>query len=137
MINADLMKFFDTIPHDDLMRSLALHIVDGGAEAAQKLAQDPGTDNTPKGRTLTGGKSAKLGNPRGGVISPLLANRYMNRFLRYWEQSEAGERFGPKIVNYADDFVILSKGRADQAFDGEGASHTKARTTDQTKPEPA
>lgn len=121
VVDADLSKFFDTIPHDDLMRSLALRIVDKEVlRLLKSWLKTPVQTDTPKGRTLTGGKSAKLGTPQGGVISPLLANRYMNRFLRYWEQSKAGERFRAKIVNYADDFVILSKGRADQALQWTG-----------------
>ncbi|HSH77581.1 MAG TPA: reverse transcriptase domain-containing protein, partial [Herpetosiphonaceae bacterium] len=48
----------------------------------------------------------------GGVISPLLANRYMNRFLRHWRHQGCGEAFRAHVVNYADDFVILSRGNA-------------------------
>jgi RNA-directed DNA polymerase len=51
----------------------------------------------------------------GLYISPLLANRYMNRLLCYWEQSKAAERFAARIVIYADDFVIVSKGKAELA----------------------
>jgi RNA-directed DNA polymerase len=50
------------------------------------------------------------------VISPLLANRYMNRFLRHWRYQERGEVFRAHVVNYADDFVILSCGHADEAL---------------------
>jgi ABC-type Na+ transport system ATPase subunit NatA len=46
------------------------------------------------------------------VISPLLANRYMNRFLRHWRNQGRGEAFRAHVVNYADDFVILSRGHA-------------------------
>lgn len=52
----------------------------------------------------------------GGVISPLLANRYMNRFLRHWRQQGRGEAFQAHVVAYADDFVILSRGHADEAL---------------------
>jgi RNA-directed DNA polymerase len=52
----------------------------------------------------------------GGVISPLLANRYMNRFLRHWRQQGCGEAFQAHVVAYADDFVILSRGYADEAL---------------------
>ena len=66
---------------------------------------------------MTGGKNAKMGTPQGGVISPLLANRYINRFLRYWEKTEQPRRLRARIVSYADDFVILSCGKAAEALD--------------------
>ena len=52
----------------------------------------------------------------GGVISPLLANIYMNRFLKAWREGGKGERYHARIVNYADDFVILSRGEAEGAL---------------------
>jgi RNA-directed DNA polymerase len=57
------------------------------------------------------------GTPQGGVISPLLANLYMNRFLKYWRITGRGEFFQAQIVNYADDFVILSRRKAAGALD--------------------
>src|ERR1019366_155610 len=56
------------------------------------------------------------GQAPGGVISPLLANRYMNRFLRHWRHRERGKAFRAHVVNYADDFVILSRGYAAAAL---------------------
>src|SRR6476660_5180187 len=52
----------------------------------------------------------------GGVASPLLANIYMNRFLKHWRRSGCGEAFRAHIVNYADDFVILSQRWAAEAL---------------------
>jgi RNA-directed DNA polymerase len=52
----------------------------------------------------------------GGVLSPLLANRYMNRFLRHWRRQGRGEAYQAHVVAYADDFVILSRGHADEAL---------------------
>jgi RNA-directed DNA polymerase len=52
----------------------------------------------------------------GGVSSPLLANRYMNRFLRHWRQQGCGDAFQAHVVAYADDFVILSRGHAEEAL---------------------
>jgi hypothetical protein len=57
---------------------------------------------------MSGGKTSTCGTPQGGVASPLLANIYMNRFLKHWRRSGRGEAFRAHIVNYADDFVILS-----------------------------
>ena len=49
-------------------------------------------------------------------MSPLLANIYMNRFLKHWRQSGCGEAFRAHVVSYADDFVILSRGCAAEAL---------------------
>lgn len=112
VVDADLSKYFDTIPHDDLMRSVALRIVDRAVLTLLKgWLQVPVQSDGPHGPTYRGGKSNKLGTPQGGVISPMLANRYMNRFLRYWRQSQATRALGARIIAYADDFVILSRGR--------------------------
>lgn len=118
VVDADLSKYFDTIPHDELMRSLALRIADAAVLSLLKSwLKAPVQNDAPGGPTYTGGKRSKTGTPQGGVISPLLANRYMNRFLRYWKRCEGGRRFAAKLVNYADDFVILSKGRATEALE--------------------
>jgi len=65
---------------------------------------------------LTGGKASTSGVPQGGVISPMVANLYMNRFLKYWRISGCDQAFQAHIVNYADDFVILSRGYAVEAL---------------------
>jgi hypothetical protein len=56
------------------------------------------------------------GTPQGGVVSPLLANLYMNRFLKYWRITGRGEMFRAQVINYADDFAILSRGYAMEAL---------------------
>ena len=63
-------------------------------------------DGTRKWRNLG---SNQRGTPQGGVISPLLANLYMNRFLKYWRQQGKGDELGAVVVTYADDFVILTR----------------------------
>jgi len=68
-------------------------------------------------RRLTGGKDNDRGTPQGGVVSPTLANLYMNRMLKGWRQTRLGEQFRARIVNYADDFVILSRGYAAEALE--------------------
>jgi RNA-directed DNA polymerase len=72
------------------------------------------TDRDGKKR-LTGGKRHKWGTPQGGVISPLLANLYMNRFLKHWRLTEQGRKLKAHVIAYADDFVILSRGYAEEA----------------------
>ena len=67
-------------------------------------------------RRMSGGKGNTRGTPQGGVASPLLANIYMNRFLKYWRHTGRGEAFRAHVVSYADDFVILSRGHAAEAL---------------------
>jgi RNA-directed DNA polymerase len=118
VVDADLSKYFDTIPHRELMKSVARRIVDRQMLRLIRMwLKVPVEERDAQGnRRMSGGRGSKVGTPQGGVISPLLANVYMHRFLRYWRQSGQGERFQAKIINYADDFVILSRGRAKEAL---------------------
>src|SRR5579864_5529810 len=118
VVDADLSNYFDTIPHDELLRSVAARIVDRHVLRLIKLwLKTPVEETDPDGRRrMSGGKQNTCGTPQGGVISPLLANRYMNRFLRHWRYQGRGEAFRAHVVNYADDFVILSRGHADEAL---------------------
>ena len=65
---------------------------------------------------MSGGKCNARGTPQGGVASPLLANIYMNRFLKHWRLTGRGKAFRAHVVAYADDFVILSRGYAAEAL---------------------
>src|ERR1700733_2835170 len=133
VVDADLSQYFDTIPHHELMLSIARRIVDPGVLWLIKLwlmapVETTGTDGK---RRLEGGKASTHGTPQGGVISPLVANLYMNRFLKHWRQNGKGEAWQAHIINYADDFVspadafrdisplrglILSRGHAAEAM---------------------
>lgn len=115
VVDADLSRYFDTIPHSDLLRSVARRVADGKILRLIKLwLKSPVQELDGSGRwRRTGGKKSRRGVPQGGVISPLLANLYMNRYLRHWRRTGASQRLG-EIVNYADDFVILCATR-DQA----------------------
>jgi RNA-directed DNA polymerase len=119
IVDADLSKYFDTIPHCELMQCVARRIVDRDALRLIKAwLKVPVEEKDDKGnRRMTGGKQNTRGTPQGGVISPLLANLYMNRFLKYWRITGKGEAFQGQVVTYADDFVILSRGSAKQALD--------------------
>lgn len=119
VVDADLSKYFDTIPHRELLQCVARRIVDRDVLHLIKMwLKVPVEERDEKGkRTMIGGKGTTCGTPQGGVISPLLANLYMNRFLKYWRITERGEVFCAHIVNYADDFVILSRGHAAEAME--------------------
>ena len=118
VVDADLSRYFDSIPHDDLLKSVARRVADGSVLRLIKLwLKAPIEERDGNGkRRIVGGKRNKRGTPQGGVASPLLANIYMNRFLKHWRQSGCGEDFRAHVVSYADDFVILSRGRAAEAL---------------------
>jgi RNA-directed DNA polymerase len=119
VVDADLSKYFDTIPHDELLQCVARRISDKHILALIKMwLKTPIEERTGTGgKRLTGGKGSKHGTPQGGVISPLLANIYMNRFLKYWRRNGLGQRLEARVVVYADDLVILSRGHAGKAHE--------------------
>ena len=116
--DADLSKYFDNIPHRELMQCVARRIVDRHVLALIKMwLKAPVEERDGDGkRRIVGGKGNTRGTPQGGVASPLLANIYMNRFLKHWRLTARGEAFRAYVVSYADDFVILSRGRAAEAL---------------------
>jgi len=118
VVDADLSRYFDTIPHRDLMQSVARRISDRHVLALIKMWLKTLVEEVDEQgrRRLTGGKRSKCGTPQGGVISPLLANLYLNRFLKYWRLTRMGEKLKALVVSYADDFVILSRHRAEEAL---------------------
>jgi RNA-directed DNA polymerase len=118
VVDADLSKYFDTIPHRELMQSVARRIVDRDVLHLIKMwlkvpVEERGDDGKSR---LTGGKDSTCGTPQGGVVSPMLANLYMNRFLKYWRMTKRGEELRAEVINFADDFVILSCGHAAEAL---------------------
>ena len=118
VVDADLSRYFDSIPHAELMKSVARRIVDRHVLRLIKLwLKAPIEERDDDGaRRIGGGKSNMRGTPQGGVVSPLLANIYMNRFLKYWRLTGRGEAFRAHVIAYADDFVILSRGCAAEAM---------------------
>ena len=119
VVDADLSKYFDTIPHSEVMKCVVRRIVDRNVLRLIKLwLKSPVEEQDGHGKRKTsGGKKSTRGVPQGGVISPLLANLYINRFLKYWRITERGKVFRAQVVSYADDFVILSRGRAGNALE--------------------
>jgi len=120
-----------TIPHCQLIHSVARRIVDRDVLHLLKMwLKVPVEERDEKGnRRLTGGRKNTCGTPQGGVVSPVLANLYMNRFLKYWRMSGQKERLQAQVVNYADDFVILSRGKAGQALNWTRGVMTKLGLT--------
>ncbi|MEW6683935.1 MAG: group II intron reverse transcriptase/maturase [Nitrospirota bacterium] len=118
VVDADLSQYLDTIPHDQLMPSIARRVSDGKMLRLIKAwLQTPVEETDERGhRRMTGGKGSRRGTPQGGVISPLLANIYLNRFLRVFQERGKDREFAARLVAYADDFVILSRGKAEPAL---------------------
>jgi len=112
VLDADLSKYFDTIPHDRLLKALEERISDPRLlKLLKKWLKAPVYD----GKQFKGGKGNKVGTPQGGVISPLLANIYLNLLDRIVDNARSiFHQNGNKIVRYADDFVIMGKTITDE-----------------------
>jgi RNA-directed DNA polymerase len=120
VVDADLADYFGSIPHADLMRSLARRMVDRRVLHLIKMWLECAVEETDdRGRKTrsTVAKDSGRGIPQGSPISPLLANLYMRRFVLGWKKLGLEERLGSRIVTYADDLVILCRrGKADEAL---------------------
>jgi RNA-directed DNA polymerase len=107
--DADLKGYFDTIPHDNLMKAVERRIVDRSILTLLRMwlkstIVDTDENGKPKWYKST------IGTPQGGVISPLLANIYLHHFENYFHSlTGGGNKIAASIVRYADDFVILMK----------------------------
>jgi group II intron reverse transcriptase/maturase len=120
VVDADLADYFGSIPHSELMRSLARRIVDGRVLHLIKMWLEcavEDTDDRGRKRRTTEAKDSGRGIPQGSPISPLLANLYMRRFVLGWKKLGLEESLGTRIVTYADDLVILCRrGNAEEAL---------------------
>lgn len=104
VIDADITAYFDTIPHDRLMKAVAERVVDGSMLALIKmfLAAPIVEDGGPP-------RPNKQGTPQGGVISPLLANIYLHLLDRNFRRNvEAGRLQRGRLIRYADDYLVLT-----------------------------
>jgi group II intron reverse transcriptase/maturase len=120
VVDADLADYFGSIPHADLMKSVARRVVDRRVLHLIKMwlecAVEETDDRGRKTRT-TEARDNHRGIPQGSPISPLLANLYMRRFVLGWKKLGLERRLGARLVTYADDLVILCrKGKAEEAL---------------------
>ena len=119
VVDADLSGYFDSIPHAELMKSVARRVSDGRLLGLIKTwleAPVEESDERGRKRRTTRNKDEGRGTPQGAPLSPLLANLYMRRFVLGWKVQGHERRLDAHIVNYADDFVICCRGTADQAM---------------------
>jgi RNA-directed DNA polymerase len=119
VVDADLSGYFDSIPHSELMKSLARRISDRHLlHLLKQWLEMPVEEEDERGRKhrTTRNKDEGKGTPQGAPISPLLANLYMRRFVLGWKELGHKRRLGASLVNYADDFVICCRGNADEAM---------------------
>jgi RNA-directed DNA polymerase len=120
VVDADLADYFGSIPHAELLQSVARRIVDRRVLHLIKMWLDcPVEETDDRGRTkrTTEARDRRRGIPQGSPISPLLANLYMRRFVLGWRKLGLEQSLGTRIVTYADDLVILCrKGNAEEAL---------------------
>lgn len=119
IIEGDLAGYFDSLPHAELLKSVARRVSDRQLLHLIKMwliapvEEDDGRGGTKR---TTPSKDSGRGAPQGSPISPLLGNLYMRRFVLGWKQRGTERRLQARIVSYADDYVICCKGDVDEAL---------------------
>jgi group II intron reverse transcriptase/maturase len=120
VVDADLADYFGSIPHAELLKSVARRIVDRRVLHLIKMWLECAveeTDNRGRKTRTTEARDNRRGIPQGSPISPLLANLYMRRFVLGWKMLGLEQSLGSRIVTYADDLVILCRrGKAEEAL---------------------
>jgi len=116
VLDADLSGYFDSIPHAELMKSVARRVSDRHVLHLLKMWLEASVEETnARGRKQWSSRAGR-GTPQGAPLSPLLANIYMRRFVLGWKALGHAGRLAAEIVNYADDFVICCRGTAREAL---------------------
>jgi group II intron reverse transcriptase/maturase len=119
IVDADLSGYFDSIPHAELLKSVARRIVDGAMLHLIKMWLEAPVEETDEKGNMhrsTRNRDEGKGTPQGAPISPLLSNLYLRRFVLGWKKLGHEKRLAAYIVNYADDLVICCRGRAEEAL---------------------
>ena len=119
IVDADLSSYFDTLPHAELLKSVARRVVDGAMLHLIKMwleAPVEETDERGNKHRSTRNRDEGRGTPQGSPISPLLSNLYMRRFVLGWKKLGYEQRLRAYIVNYADDLVICCRGQAEETL---------------------
>jgi RNA-directed DNA polymerase len=119
VVDADLSSYFDSLPHTELLRSVARRVVDRAMLHLIKMwleAAVEETDERGNKHRSTRNRDEGRGSPQGSPISPLLSNLYMRRFVLGWKKLGHEQRLKARIVNYADDLVICCRGRGEQVL---------------------
>ena len=120
VVDADLADYFGSIPHPELLKSVARRIVDRRVLHLIKMWLECAvevTDERGRKTRTTEARDNRRGIPQGSPISPLLANLYMRRFVLGWKMLGLERSLGSRIVTYADDLVILCRrGKAEEAL---------------------
>jgi len=132
IVDADLTAYFDTLPHSELLESVARRVVDGAMLHLIKMwltAPVEETDERGRRNRNTRNRDEGRGSPQGSPISPLLSNIYMRRFVLGWKKLGYERRLGAYIVNYADDLVICCRSRPEEALTGMRVIMTKLKLT--------
>ena len=120
VVDADLADYFGSIPHAELLKSVARRIVDRRVLHLIKMWMEcPVEETDDRGRKTrtTEARDNRRGIPQGSPLSPLLANLYMRRLVLGWQKLGLERSLGTRIVSYADDLVILCRrGKAEEAL---------------------
>ena len=132
IVDADLSGYFDSIPHAELMKSVARRVVDGAMLHLIRMWLEAPVEETGEHgnkHRSTRNRDEGRGTPQGAPISPLLSNLYMRRFVLGWKKLGYEKRLRAYVVNYADDLVICCRGSAEDALAAMGAIMSRLKLT--------
>lgn len=103
VVDIEIAKCFDSIPHDRIMKKIAERVADKSILKLIKMWLKAGVMEDGLIRPN------EIGTPQGGVISPLLANIYLNQLDEIWKKERIEKKIGAVLVRYADDLIVISR----------------------------